>query len=181
MIILFLSSFVKAEGISKLTEICKCMSRGEFDIEDIPGVGPKTAEKLRDAGYLTVGAIAVASPLELVSVADLAEGEAVRIIQAARKLVNIGEFEATSDIYSRRRKSAKRITTGCECLDSLLGGGIETQALTEIYGSRIGVGRTQLCIQLMVTAQLSDENVSVVYIDTECKFRPERVAKISWR
>jgi len=180
LIILFLSSFVKAEGISKLTEICKCMSRGEFDIEDIPEVGPKTAEKLRDAGYLTVGAIAVASPLELVSVADLAEGEAVRIIQAARKLVNIGEFEATSDIYSRRRKSAKRITTGCECLDSLLGGGIRTQALTEIYGNS-GCGRTQLCMQLMVTAQLSDENVSVVYIDTENRFRPEKVAKIAER
>ncbi len=150
----------------------------ELDLEDIPGVGPETAKKLREAGYKTVESIAVASPLELANVVDLPEWKAVKIVQAARKLAGIGGFEH-SDIFSRH-KSVKRITTGCECLDSLLDGGIRTQALTEIYGNS-GCGRTQLCMQLMVTAQLSDENVSVVYINTENSFRPERVAKIAER
>ena len=33
----------------------------ELDIEDIPGVGPTTADKLRDAGYTTIEGIATAS------------------------------------------------------------------------------------------------------------------------
>ncbi|HEC82182.1 MAG TPA: DNA repair and recombination protein RadA, partial [Thermoplasmatales archaeon] len=34
----------------------------EITIEKLPGVGPATAEKLRDAGYTDVMSIAVASP-----------------------------------------------------------------------------------------------------------------------
>ena len=44
-------------------------------IEDLPGVGPATAEKLRDAGFDDLLAIAVMSPSELGEQADL--GEAV--------------------------------------------------------------------------------------------------------
>ena len=32
------------------------------DLEELPGIGPKTAEKLREAGFRTVESIAVASP-----------------------------------------------------------------------------------------------------------------------
>jgi len=34
-------------------------------LEDLPGVGPATAEKLREAGYNSIEAIAVASPGEI--------------------------------------------------------------------------------------------------------------------
>ena len=37
-------------------------------IEDLPGVGAATAEKLREAGYNDLVSIAVASPAEIVEV-----------------------------------------------------------------------------------------------------------------
>ncbi|HOU70319.1 MAG TPA: helix-hairpin-helix domain-containing protein, partial [Methanothrix sp.] len=53
-------------------------------LEDLPGVGPATAEKLREAGFGTVEAIAVASPGELVTAAEVGEATAAKIIAGAR-------------------------------------------------------------------------------------------------
>lgn len=102
-------------------------------LEDLPGVGPATAEKLREAGYDTIEAIAVASPLELKEIAGISEGAALKIIQAAREAANIGTF-MRADEYMEKRKTIGRISTGSKALDKLLGGGIETQAITEVFG-----------------------------------------------
>ena len=52
-----------------------------------------------------------------------------------------------------QRKEIIRITTGCRDLDNILGGGIETGSLTEIYGE-YRCGKTQLCHTLCVTTQV---------------------------
>jgi RecA/RadA recombinase len=58
-------------------------------------------------------------------------------------------------------------------------GGIETHAITEFYGPS-GVGKTQLCYTLSaIAAAGTEENSKVLYIDTEHKFRPERILSIS--
>ena len=41
------------------------------DIEDIPGVGPATADRLREAGYITVESIATAPPVDLSEAAEI--------------------------------------------------------------------------------------------------------------
>ncbi|AFK21827.1 DNA repair and recombination protein RadA [Pyrococcus sp. ST04] len=102
-------------------------------IEDLPGVGPATAEKLREAGFDTLEAIAVASPIELKEIAGISEGAAIKIIQAARKAANLGTF-MRADEYLKKRQAIGRISTGSKSLDKLLGGGIETQAITEVFG-----------------------------------------------
>jgi len=104
-----------------------------LDLEDLPGVGPAIAEKLREAGYTTIEAIAVASPQELSAVAEIGESKAMQIITAARKMTNMGGFESGEKLLERR-KSIGKITTGSKALDDLLGGGIETQAITELFG-----------------------------------------------
>ena len=43
------------------------------NIDELPGVGPATADKLREAGYLDVMSIAVASPKELSDAAEIGE------------------------------------------------------------------------------------------------------------
>ena len=45
------------------------------------------------------------------------------------------------------------LSTGCEVLDTLLGGGLLSRALTELSGESAS-GKTQFCLQLCVTAQL---------------------------
>jgi len=152
----------------------------EISLEDIPGVGEKIAEKLREVGYTDPMAIAVASPGELAAIAEIGEGQAAKIINAVREMLEIG-YETGDKILERRLKVA-RITTGSKNLDNLLGGGVETQAITESYG-QFGSGKTQLAFQLAVNVQLPPEKGglggNVLYIDTENTFRPERIAQMA--
>ena len=148
-----------------------------MDIEELPGVGPAIAEKLRESGYNSLEAIAVASPAELVAAAEIGEATSAKIINAAREAAEIGGFETGDTILGRRLEIGK-LTTGSTSFDDLLGGGLETQALTEFYGE-FGSGKTQIAHQLAVNVQLPPENGglngSVVIIDTENTFRPERI------
>ncbi|MCX8207099.1 MAG: DNA repair and recombination protein RadA [Methanothrix sp.] len=149
-------------------------------LEDLPGVGPATAEKLREAGFTTIEAVAVASPGELVAVAEIGEATAAKIIAAAREAADIGGFE-TGDQVLERRKLVGKITTGSRNFDELLGGGMETQAIVELYGE-FGSGKTQVAHQLAVNVQLPPElgglNGSAIIIDTENTFRPERISQM---
>jgi DNA repair protein RadA len=82
------------------------------------------------------------------------------------------------------RKQIKQLTTGCQSLDTLLKGGLETQSLTEFYGE-FGTGKSQICHQLCVTVQLPEAqgglNGGALYVDTENTFRPERIQEIAKR
>jgi DNA repair protein RadA len=151
------------------------------DLEDLPGVGPAIAEKLREGGFNSIEVIAVASPAELVAAAEIGEATAAKIINSARAAADIGGFE-TGDKILERRKSVSKLTTGSQALDSLLGGGLETQAITEFYGE-FGSGKTQIAHQLAVNVQLPVEkgglNGSVIIIDTENTFRPERIKNMA--
>ncbi len=150
-----------------------------MELEDLPGVGKVTAEKLRRAGFETIESIAVASPAELAIAAGLNESSAAKIISVARKFCRHLTFGQTRSgrrrPYRPRREAPLRITTGCECLDRLLDGGVETQAITEFFGSR-NSGKTQICFQLAVMAQREG---SVIYIDANGSFRAERVGQIA--
>jgi DNA repair protein RadA len=149
-------------------------------ITDLPGIGPSSAEKLLSGGYDSLEAIAVASPMELVAVAGLGEGTAIKAIKAARDSLEMG-FES-ADLILERRKTINKLSTGSNNLDELLGGGIESQSITEVYG-KFASGKSQWCFQLCVMAQLPIEkgglNGGVLYIDTENSFRPERIAQIA--
>ncbi|HUV01989.1 MAG TPA: DNA repair and recombination protein RadA [Desulfobacteria bacterium] len=148
-----------------------------MDLEELPGVGPAIADKLREGGYNSLEAIAVASPAELVAAAEIGEATAAKIINAARDAADIGGFE-TGDKILERRKEVGKLTSGSQSLDALLGGGIETRSLTEFYGE-FGSGKTQVAHQLAVNVQLPLDkgglNGSVIIIDTENTFRPERI------
>jgi DNA repair protein RadA len=91
------------------------------------------------------------------------------------------EYVPASQIL-KQRESLVRCTTGSDALDDFLLGGVETQAITELYGE-FGSGKSQMCHSLCVTAQQPVENKGlggkVIYIDTEGTFRPERVLGIA--
>ena len=57
-----------------------------------------------------------------------------------------------------------RCSTGVPSVDRLLGGGLETDSLTEIYGEG-GSGKTLFC--LGVAHRIAREGRWVFYIDTE--------------
>ena len=101
-------------------------------IEDLPGIGPLAAEKLLAAGYKTLENIATASAAELIEAATLGEGTAEKAIKAARDALDMGYESALT--LAEKRKLVGRLTTGSKELDNLIGGGIETQSITEVYG-----------------------------------------------
>jgi len=146
------------------------------EIEKLPGVGEKNAEKLREAGFNNYMALAAASASELNEAGVAGEDTANKIINAARAKLKMG-FETGTEAL-KRRLLIGRITTGSKSLDGLLGGGVETQAITEAHGA-FGSGKSQLAHQLAVTAQLPKEKGGlegkVIFIDTEQTFRPERI------
>ncbi len=150
------------------------------EITDLPGIGPGAAEKLFAAGYKTVESIAVASPMELIEVATLGEVTAQKAIKAARDALQMG-FES-ADKMAERRKLVGKISTGSKELNNLIGGGIETQSITEVYG-KFASSKTQWCFQTSVMVQLPKEKGGLggnaLYIDSENSFRPERVVSIA--
>ena len=158
----------------------------DLDIQDIPGIGPTTAKKLRDAGVLTVMDLAVTSSEELSVEINSSKESAAAFIIAAQQLLrdsNLLDKEfVTADVALEKRKSLLRCITGSNALDKLLLGGIETQAITEFYGE-FGSGKSQVCHTLCVTASQPVENGGFgsgsIYIDTEGTFRPERVDQIA--
>lgn len=150
------------------------------DVKDLPGIGAQGAEKLFTANYKTIESIAVASPMEIVEVAGLGEKTAEKAIQAARDALEMG-FES-ADKIQERRKTIGRITTGSKELNELIGGGVETQSITEVYG-KMASSKTQWCFQLALTVQLPKEKGGLggncLWVDTENSFRPERINQIA--
>jgi len=153
----------------------------ELDIENLPGVGKAIADKLREAGFMDVMSIAVASESALAEAADIGTNTAKKIILAARKEADIGNFE-TGDVVFERRGKLKKLTSGSKQLDDLLGGGLETQAICEFFGA-FGSGKTQLAHQLTINVGLPEEEGGLsghsIIIDTENTFRPERVCQMA--
>ena len=148
-------------------------------IEDLPGVGSSTAEKLRDLGFHTVESLAMATIRELIQ-AGIGEKKASQIINAARASSSLSFIRA--DELITKRQSILKLTTGSKKLDALLGGGIETQAITEFYGE-YGSGKSQIAHQLCVNVQLPVEEGGLdggaLYIDTENTFRVERITQMA--
>jgi len=168
----------KAEEVEEAPPTVEEHKKYEF-IEDIPGVGPATAEKLREMGFHTVESLATATIKELTQ-AGVGEKQAAKVVAEARDSLALSFIRA--DELIKMRQNVKRLTTISKQLDELLGGGLETQTITEFYGE-YGVGKSILCHQLAVNVQLPEEkgglNGSALYIDTENTFRPEWIVRMA--
>lgn len=153
-------------------------------IDELEGSGISAVDvrKLKEAGFHTVQAVAYAPKKALLAVKGISEAKAEKIIDKAATLVPMN-FVTGSEI-AQQRKGLVHITTGSVELDKLLDGGFETGSLTEMFGE-FRTGKTQLCHQLCVAAQLPHElgggQGKVIYIDTEGTFRPERIVAICER
>ena len=158
----------------------------ELRLDSLEGVGPVTTKKLTDAGIHNIMDLLVRGPVEVAEITGMDKETAEKIVNKARQqLVEEGliakDFVSATEIYKRRQDIGK-ISTGTNCLDLLFDGGVETQALTEVYGE-FGSGKTQFCHTMCVNVQKPKEQGGqeggVLYIDTENTFRPERIVSIA--
>jgi len=148
---------------------------------ELKGVGVATEEKLFDAGFDDLKSIATSTPPELASAADIGESKAAKMIRKAQENVDSMGYELGTEVMERR-KTVRKISTGSDSLDEMLGGGVETQGITEFYGE-FRTGKTQISHQLSVNTQFlegeEEKDPHVVYIDTEHTFRPERIESMA--
>lgn len=162
------------------------MGAEELELHSLDGLGPATRQKLTEAGICTILDLVVRGPSDISDVVGVDLNRAAELCNKARtKLVEMErldrDFVPASEIYAKRM-AIDRISTGSANLDELLGGGVETQAVTEFYGE-FGSGKTQICHTMCVTVQLGKEagglQSSAIYLDTENTFRPERIYSIA--
>ncbi|XP_037791736.1 DNA repair protein RAD51 homolog A-like [Penaeus monodon] len=144
------------------------------------GISATDVKKLEEKGYYTVESVAFAPKKALLEIKGISEAKADKILTEASKLVPMGFTTATE--FHQKRADLVQLTTGSKELDKLLGGGIETGSITEIFGE-FRTGKTQLCHTLAVTCQLPLEmgggEGKCLYIDTEGTFRPERLLAVA--
>lgn len=139
-------------------------------------------KKLAEAGLQTVESIAHSTKKQLTEIKGISDAKAEKLLEAAAKYVPMGFTTAAA--HHQQRSELISLTTGCKELDNILQGGIETGAITEIYGE-FRTGKTQLCHTLCVTCQLPVDagggEGKALYIDTEGTFRPQRLLQIAER
>jgi DNA repair protein RadA len=147
-------------------------------LEDLD-IGSATSKKLRELGFHTVESLAMATAKELEQ-AGISKTNAEKLIRKARSCMPL-QFIRGDELVKMRR-NVLRLTTGSSMLDKLLGGGIESQSITEFYGE-YGSGKSQICHQLCVNVQLPPEQGGLggaaLYIDTENTFRTERIFQMA--
>ena len=156
------------------------ISNPTYELNDLPGVGEATLKKLKDSGIISIRLLAMYPLSRLMEDAGIGEKTAKKLIKAAQDIEQMGFKSA--DVIWEKRKVMRRISTGGQNLDDLLGGGLETGAVTEVFGE-YRTGKTQLAHQLCVNVQRSYEDGGLegcaLYIDTEGTFRPERIIQMA--
>ncbi|HVC57928.1 MAG TPA: DNA repair and recombination protein RadA [Candidatus Acidoferrales bacterium] len=150
------------------------------ELEDLPGIGPTTAEKLKAAGVDNLDKVATMSPHELSEMSGINVEAAKKAVIAAQEATTM-EYQTGDQIYEKRKEIGK-ISTGSKDLNEMIGGGVETNSITEAYG-RFASGKSQIGFQLTVNAQLPKGkgglDCAVLFVDTEGTFRPERIESMA--
>uniref|UniRef100_A0A383W8N5 RecA family profile 1 domain-containing protein n=1 Tax=Tetradesmus obliquus TaxID=3088 RepID=A0A383W8N5_TETOB len=153
---------------------CSCLQR----LHAVKGLSEAKADKMLEA------AKKLTSLRRLHAVKGLSEAKADKMLEAAKKLTTAGSWISGAEAMQKRAREIVKVTTGAAALDTLLGGGMETKAITELYGE-YRTGKTQLCHTLCVAVQLPIAQGGgagkAAYVDTEGTFRPERIRAIAAR
>ena len=189
------------------TAPCEISFRRIEELENF-GVNRTDINKLKTSGFHTIESLAHSTLKKIQDVKGISEQKAVKLkvtttnsfvgldsvfnynllflavkeIIKSNGLVSLGFTTATTRLETT--KDLIFVSTGSHDVDTLLGGGIETGSVTEVFGE-FRTGKTQLCHTLCVTCQLpldqGGAEGKAMYIDTEGTFRPQKLIAIAER
>ena len=158
-----------------------------MEVDELPGIGKVTKQKLNDVGIYDTRQILTASPSDLSELTgmDLNSVRAL-VLKSRKKLEESNEipsmFRTAQAMVDSNTDNLEFITTGTECMDQILGGGIETGAVTEFFG-KDGAGKTQMCYTMAVRVQLPIDKgglgAKAFWLDTEGTFKPNRILDVA--
>ena len=146
------------------------------------GINNSDINKLKEAGFNSLESLSYTARKNLTTIKGFSEAKIDKIIKIVDEILNYKIQPST--VALQKRKKLTRITSGSKELDTLLGGGFESDSITELFGE-FRTGKTQICHTLCVTCQLPKSDGGgegkAIYIDTEGTFRPEKLALIAER
>jgi len=150
------------------------------DLDQVKGINSRQIKLLQENGISTAEALAM-NPHSTVAIIDgLGDKTAKKLIWNARNALGMTDFTPAAKIND----NVEYFTTGSAELNRILGGGFQTEKLTEVYGP-FKSGKTALAHTISVTVQLPEKkggiNSSVAYIDTENTFSKEKIKRIAKR
>ncbi|MHA1914457.1 MAG: DNA repair and recombination protein RadA [Promethearchaeota archaeon] len=150
------------------------------DLSQIKGINARQIKLLQENGISTAEALAMSPAPTVAEIDGLGDKTAKKLIWNARNALGMTEFVAAANI----NENVEFIQTGSAELNRILGGGMQTGKLTEVYGP-FKSGKTALAHTVSVAVQLPEKrgglNAAVVYIDTENTFSKEKIKRIAKR
>ncbi len=151
-----------------------------FNVQDLPGIKPRQVKILQEQGILTAQALAMLAPDALAGVEGMSANSAKQLIWQACQSLNLTAFTPAADI----KEDYQHITTLSVELNRILGGGISTGRITEVFGA-FKSGKTCLSHTAAVSVQLPSEKGGLgkacAFIDTENTFAKEKILRIAKR
>jgi DNA repair protein RadA len=160
-------------------------SKMALDLCSIEEIGLATKMHLENSGFRSLKDLVVRGPVDISEATGMDFEKSAVLCNRARQILEEAgvlekSFVTARNLYDKRLR-AERISTGSKNLDNLLGGGVETRAVTEIFGE-YGTGKTQICHTLCVIVSREGTHGGLaskaIYVDTESTFRPERIVSI---
>ncbi len=150
------------------------------ELDQVRGINARQIKLLTENGVSTAEALAMSPASFIADIDGLGEKTAKKLIWNARDALGMTDFTTAAEI----NEHVETITTGSDGLNKILGGGIQTGKLTEVFGP-FKSGKTNLSHTIAVTVQLPKNkgglDGSVAYIDTENTFSKEKIKRIATR
>lgn len=150
-----------------------------LDVDQLDGVGAVTKKKLETFGVTNLIDICVRGSREVSEITGVAKPTCDTWVFKAQKILEDNNLIRKSDMGVMElmdyHEQMPVLSTKCDEVDNLMGGGIRAEATYEIYGE-FGAGKTQFCNTLACEAISKGENV--IWIDCEDTFKPRRIVEM---
>ncbi|MCK4238683.1 MAG: DNA repair and recombination protein RadA [Candidatus Lokiarchaeota archaeon] len=150
------------------------------ELKLVKGIQARHIKIFIENGITTAEALAMSGFKSITAMDGIGEATSKKLIWNARSALGMTEFKSISEF----QENHEFISTGSLNFNAILGGGIETGFITEVFGP-FKSGKTNLAHTLCVTTQLPKGkgglSGAVIYIDTENTFSKEKIKRITRR
>ncbi|XP_044269282.1 meiotic recombination protein DMC1/LIM15 homolog [Tribolium madens] len=144
------------------------------------GISLSDVEEMRKIGINTIKGLQMTTTDKLLTLKSFDQCKVSKIQEICGNICLSNRFMTALEVFEESKQVFK-INMGSANLNNLLGGGVESMSITQVFGES-GTGKTQIAHTLCVTTQIPTEEFSggkVMFIDTEHTFRPNRIRQIA--
>jgi RecA/RadA recombinase len=138
----------------------------------------KDIEKLKLLGINTIQSLHMTSRKSLLNIKGFTEKKVSNIFNEANKIEVFSLFQKGSDLMNQRYNNIRRISTGSRNLDNIIGGGFESNSITELIGEK-NANITDFIHILTVNAKKQNSNNKIIFFDLENNFNKEKIISLA--